>query len=573
MKKKIIFVSDNELLISEWDLEKNNPLDLFPDKLACNSSKKVWWKCNKGHSWDDTIAHRTEGRGCPYCSNKRVLVGYNDLGTLYPELLKEWDYAANIDITPEQVVVGSAKVVNWVCSQCGHKWQTSVRHRTQRKSGCPVCSAKKRAKARHATILKNKGGIKNPLLLKEWDYEKNGDLKPEQVTEGSGNSVYWVCSKCGYGWKAKILNRAINKRGCPLCANQVVVKGKNDLATTHPQLAVEWHPTLNGDLTPDKVTYGKGKKVWWICRVGHEYEATILHRSSGTNCPICNSGRQTSFAEQAIFYYIKKIYPDAINRYKEIFSNGMELDIYIPSIKLAIEYDGVFWHKSDKIKREQLKYQICQKNGIRLIRVKEGEIPSYNNHTADKFLSVDDIETQEGLSTIIQVILDELDPRSNMWTRQDPRCVHSPVVINLERDKFEIMEYRKENIQNSLLELYPDLVEEWHPTKNGNLKPSMFTIGSGTKVWWLCKKCGHEWKTSIQSRTSGTGCNVCFRRENRGGSHVEAKCVYQYTLDGKFIKKWDCVSSAGRELNINSSSIGACARHEHKTAGGFRWEY
>ena len=321
------------------------------------------------------------------------------------------------------------------------------------------------------------------------------------------------------------------------------------------------------------MTYGTGKKVWWLCPLGHEYQATVLHRSDGTNCPVCNSGRQTSFPEQAIFYYIKKIYPDAINRYKDIFDNGMELDIYIPSIRVAIEYDGVFWHKHNKIEREQRKYKICQENNIKLIRVKEGEIPNYNNHTADKFISVEKIQTEWGLTSLIQLLLDRLDQQSNMWTRKDPYCFHSPIDVNLDRDRYEILEYRKANAENSLLSLRPDLVEEWHPTRNGNLSPRMFTLGSGVKVWWMCKKCGYEWKTSIQSRVSGTGCKVCFRKKNQGGSHVEAKCIYQYSLEGKFIKQWDCISSASRELKINSNSISRCAKHNQTYAGGFRWEY
>ena len=536
MEKNSIFVVDNEKLMNEWDWSKNNELGLFPDKVAHKSNKKAWWKCQKGHSWEAVICKRTDGQGCPYCSNKKILVGYNDLGTIHPELLKEWDYQENIDITPEKVVVGSAKVVSWVCSKCGHKWRTSVRHRTQRKDECPNCAVDKRVQARQATFLKNNGCISNPLLLNEWNYEKNGDLKPQQFTNGSGKYVWWKCKKCGYEWKAKILNRTLNKRGCPLCANRVVVKGKNDLATTHPQLAAEWHPTMNAELTPQNVTYGTSKKVWWICPLGHEYQATVLHRSDGTNCPICNSGRQTSFAEQAIYYYIKKVRPDAINRYKDIFDNGMELDIYIPSIKVAIEYDGVFWHKQDKISREQRKYKICQENNIKLIRVKEGKIPTHNNHTADKFISIENIQTENGLTAIIRLLLDQIDPCSNMWTKKDPRCLHSPIDVNIDRDRYEILEYRKVNIENSLLSLRSDLVEEWHTTRNGNLSPSMFTLGSGIKVWWKCKNCGYEWKTSIQSRASGTGCNVCYRRQNRGGYHVEAKCIYQYSLDGKYIK-------------------------------------
>ena len=192
---------------------------------------------------------------------------------------------------------------------------------------------------------------------------------PNNITAGSSKSVYWICSKCGYKWKAKVLNRALLKRGCPCCSNRVVVAGINDLATSHPKLAAEWDYEKNGDLTPQKVTHGSGKKVFWKCPIGHSYRASILHRSSGTNCPICNSGRQTSFAEQALFFYIKKIHPDAINRYNEIFENRrMEVDIYIPSMKTAIEYDGAFWHKN-KRKLEEEKYKICRQKGIKLIRL------------------------------------------------------------------------------------------------------------------------------------------------------------------------------------------------------------
>ena len=86
----------------------------------------------------------------------------------------------------------------------------------------------------------------------------------------------------------------------------------------------------------------------------------------GTNCPICFKGRQTSFAEQAFYFYIKKVYPDAINSYRDIFNNGMELDIYIPSIRLGIEYDGEAWHKESNFERELKKFQICQEHNIKL---------------------------------------------------------------------------------------------------------------------------------------------------------------------------------------------------------------
>lgn len=81
------------------------------------------------------------------------------------------------------------------------------------------------------------------------------------------------------------------------------------------------------------------------CSMWHEYLASISHRGHGTNCPICNSDRQTSFAEQAVLFYIKKSFPDTISRYKTDFLKRMELNIYIPSKSVAIEYDGAAWHR------------------------------------------------------------------------------------------------------------------------------------------------------------------------------------------------------------------------------------
>lgn len=84
---------------------------------------------------------------------------------------------------------------------------------------------------------------------------------------------------------------------------------------------------------------------------------------------------------------MKKVFPDAISRYKEIFDKSMELDIYIPSIGLAIEYDGMAWHKADKLEREIKKYQICQKHKIKLLRLKEKPSET-DRYTADSVLSI-----------------------------------------------------------------------------------------------------------------------------------------------------------------------------------------
>lgn len=131
-------------------------------------------------------------------------------------------------------------------------------------------------------------------LLESWHNEKNGTRTPYNTAFSSNKYAWWLCPKCGYEWESKVNNRTAGNRGCPLCSGKVVVSGRNDLVTTHPEIAKEWHPTLNGDLTPDKVSRGHGKKVWWKCPLGHDYEATPNHRTSGknpTSCPECYSGR------------------------------------------------------------------------------------------------------------------------------------------------------------------------------------------------------------------------------------------------------------------------------------------
>jgi hypothetical protein len=111
---------------------------------------------------------------------------------------------------------------------------------------------------------------RNLGLVNEWHPTRNGDLTPEQVTSGSGKKVWWKCSR-GHEWETILSNRT-NGSGCPYCSGKKASEDYN-LAVKHPELAKEWHPTRNGDLTPAQVTPGSSMKVWWRCSRGHEWEA------------------------------------------------------------------------------------------------------------------------------------------------------------------------------------------------------------------------------------------------------------------------------------------------------------
>lgn len=412
-------------------------------------------------------------------------------------------------------------------------------------------------------------------LMDEWDLEKNKEAghDPERIGSQSNKYAFWKC-KCGYKWSAKISNR-YHGRGCPCCARKIVVPGINDLATTHPKLAKEWDYERNGDLKPNMVLYGTAKRVYWLCSEGHSYSATINHRSgaNGTNCPKCNAGRQTSFAEQAFFYYIKKVFPDAISRFTDIFSNGMELDIYIPSIKLGIEYDGEAWHKKDKRARERRKYQICGDNGIRLLRIMEKTSENLD-YTADETLSMPNpIYEYKYLAQCIRILLDRIDPECNMWTRRYVKHVHSDVDINIKRDEQEIRSYMTKLRNGSLAELYPAIASEWHPILNGTVTPDKIKPGSDYKAMWICPQCGNVYSASVGHRTGSkpTGCPKCGIEKNRAANRKAVKMIDLET--GAVIKIFKSISEASIQMHINSSNISMVCKKTRPRAGGYGWDY
>lgn len=204
------YVIDNAELMAEWNWEKNNELGFNPETLTLGSNKKVWWKCSKGHEWQASVGHRSQGRGCPYCSGKKILKGYNDLQTVNPSLAKEWDCEKNNGLMPDDVSPNSHLKAWWKCRE-GHEWQAKIYHRNNG-IGCPYCSG------RYAVKGENDLQTVNPVLANEWNFEKNDGLTPLEVLPNSNKKVWWKCSN-GHEWQATIANRS-KGRGCPVCRKE-----------------------------------------------------------------------------------------------------------------------------------------------------------------------------------------------------------------------------------------------------------------------------------------------------------------------------------------------------------------
>ena len=272
--------STHPALSAQWDQEKN--FDLTPQMVTAGNSRKVWWRCEKGHSWQATIASRTSGCGCPVCANRKILPGFNDFATTHPALAAEWHPTKNGDLTPQKISYGYDKKVWWRCTN-GHEWQAAPKTRVRMGAGCPIC-ANDVAQAGYNDLT-----TLFPAVAAEWHPTKNGNLTPSQVVSGSHQTVWWRCS-LGHEWRAEIVDRTRGTNGCPYCGNKKVLAGFNDLASIEPEIADEWHPTLNGALTPEMVTAGSNRKVWWICPDGHVWRTAISNRTNAkkrTGCPVC----------------------------------------------------------------------------------------------------------------------------------------------------------------------------------------------------------------------------------------------------------------------------------------------
>ena len=217
------------------------------------------------------------------CSG-RVATPTTSLRFLRPDLVAEWHTEKNGNLTPDGVMPGSGKKVWWRCQvDPSHEWQATIYSRGSGNS-CPMC-------ARHIATPTTSLSYLRPDLASEWYAEKNGELTPDDVTPSSDKKVWWRCQEDpSHEWEATIGNRHRGS-GCPMCSGQIATP-TTSLRALRPDLAAEWHPEKNGELTPDDVTRGSSKKVWWRCQVdpSHEWPATISDRRRGRGCPICRKG-------------------------------------------------------------------------------------------------------------------------------------------------------------------------------------------------------------------------------------------------------------------------------------------
>lgn len=509
------------IIASEWHPFKNGTLS--PSNVRPMSNKKVWWLGKCGHEWEAVIASRVTSKssGCPYCANKRVLRGFNDLATTNPEVVAEWDFTKN-DISPYEITRGSSKKAWWICSR-GHSYESPIAGRTSsRKRGCPYCANQK------LLIGFNDLETRSPKLASEWNTEKNGCVLPNSILAGGHKKVWWRCDQ-GHEWQDAIITRLSFNLGCPFCSGRYAVIGETDLETSKPLLASEWDDEKNGELTPQMVKAGSHKAVWWRCKVcGNSWKAFVSDRSRGNGCPTCNFANRTSEQEQILYYYLHAVFPDAINSFRpKWIGASSEIDIYIPSLKIGVEYDGCRWHRD--IQKDIRKDALVDGKGITLFRLREVGCPILLSTSICIEVKISNNDKSYMLPAIRELI-------NLINTKYDLSIVIPD--FDLKRDRTRILaSYEGNKKGKSLAIMSPSIAAEWNYDKNNGLIPDNMANQSNKKVWWRCGQCGYEWESTINNRIK-RGCPACSNKvvwvghNDISTTYPEMLAIWNYEKNG-----------------------------------------
>ena len=276
-----------------WDYEKN---EKRPDQVLATLDNSYHFVCSNGHHFKCTLRELVENDfHCPVCEGKRVDPEKTSLQALNPELASE--FSVNNKSTASQISFDTSKKVLWTCPTCGEDYLYPVNERKIGDNSCPYCNhTKLKSGVNDLTIT-------NPQLASE--FSPRNDKKANEVGEWQVYEVYWICSKCGTEYYAKIRDRSVGDASCPVCANKRVEKGINDLATTDPDIAALLSP--NNERKADTFMRSSSMGAEWICPTcGGEYFGVVKDMVNGlVECPYCNNRRPL-----AGFNTLKVLYPE-----------------------------------------------------------------------------------------------------------------------------------------------------------------------------------------------------------------------------------------------------------------------
>lgn len=356
------------------------------------------------------------------------------------------------------------------------------------------------------------------------------------------------------------------------------------LSEAFPDVAAEWHPTKNGSLLPSDVTSRSGKAVWWLCpsRPGcgclHEWEATVHSRTRSETpggCPFCATPRSKICPHNSV----AALRPDLLAQWHPAKNGGID------PAKLTIgSHLKVWWRCPGKGTcacphdwQATIKSRACNGSGC----------PACDEHSSVILCVHESVAyTHEELMLQWHPSKNEdVDPwtlsaasRKEVWwicpKVTSCGCVHEWKASISSRVTYPscpwcLYNHKTVCRHESFAASYPDLMAEWHPTRNTDIDPWSLPPKSSKSVWWLCpvrSECGcpHEWKTSPNSRI-GSGCPFCAPTHKSICKHSSIAFLHP-----ELMKEWNWERNA--EMDPESIPPGSVKKAWWKCAAGHEWK-
>jgi hypothetical protein len=412
----------------------------------------------------------------------------SSLAAKRPDLVKYFDADQN-GFTSSMVSSVSSDVVWWKC-EVGHSFKRSAGG-MGRSSLCPICTNHYAHPGYNLAIL-------HPHLESELDRNKHPDINLAAFLPSSNVKLFWTCEH-GHSFQQQIINR-VNQHGCTVCNRRTVIP-ETSLLAVYPDIAAQLDPLASG-FNSSEVSPHSSRIGHWICSKfpSHQWAAKIEQRTRLlSGCPHCDV--KTSKPELRLYAEIKALFPDTQNRKK---FGKTELDIFIPSLNIGIEYDGAYWHKNNSAKDLKKIDKFFSLN-INVIRVRE--YPLEITRDLDVQCSSNKEITKVDINNIVQklmaiipdsyadVVQDYIDA-SNFVADADFKHLLTTMLIPSDDSSFE--------------KNFPELAKEFDAEKNTYPITSL-SSGSNLLIYWKCaQNPSHRWSSILSSRTSGRGAGCPF---------------------------------------------------------------
>lgn len=342
--------------------EKNK---IGPKESKSDDKKnRIWWKCELGHEWQCAALHQLKrykkDDWCPICSNRKLLPGFNDLLTRDPKI-------ANLLVgkDPKEVLFTSSKRMQFKCLDYDDHIFTASPSEMLSGKKCTYCIGRKLKVGFNdfATIHPDLASKVSPQSINQ----------PHEMTSGSNKKMTFICDK-GHKYECSAKNASAGW-GCPYCSS-VRLSYENTIENSYPEIASRF--SQDSKYQPHEVSIGSQKKVTLICKNNplHSYDISCHNILRWDSCPHCPRNNDSK-PEKELYDYVSSITKcKVIHRKTGFLSERKELDIYIPELSIAIEFNGIYWHTEKHGKGRKYhysKWKECRDKGIQLITIWEDE--------------------------------------------------------------------------------------------------------------------------------------------------------------------------------------------------------